>query len=259
MRIDVLWTPSELVQMSVYDRVGVVVDVLRSGTSMAAALRNGARTIVPAASTEDAMRIMNSLGRDQVLLSGERSGVQIEGFDLGNSPAEFTTAAIGGRTIVMTTSNGTRALMPMVGARVVYICALVNLAAVAEQLEAADGNPLIVCAGREGQVSVEDALCAGLLVQAVLNRVNEQPKLPELGDGAVAALALAREHSPVTAEFLDDTAAGKALKSVGHGDDIEFCARVDSIPEVPVLRDRQLVRLRLAGKTSRGASEAQAR
>lgn len=258
MRIDVLWTPSELVEMSVYERTGVVVDVLRSATSVAAALENGARTIVPAASTEEALRITNSLGRDQVILCGERQGVRIDGFDLGNSPAEFTAEAIGGRMIVMTTTNGTRALMSMAGARVVYVGALVNLGAVARRLRDAETDPLIVCAGREGRVSVDDALCAGLLVEACLLQIEAGPDGLVLGDGAIAALALARQHAPVTTEFLRDSAAGRALEAVGHHDDIEFCACVDSIPVVPVFRDRQIARLR-AGKLARGITQAKAR
>ncbi len=254
MKIDVLWTPSELDQMPVQDRVAVLVDVLRAGTSVAAAIHNGARAVVPAASIEQAVRIANSLGRDEVLLCGERQGMRIEGFDLGNSPAEFSPGRVRDRTIVMTTTNGTRTLASLSGAREVYVAALVNLGNVADALADADDETLIVCAGREGRVSVEDALCAGLLVDACSKqrrRVQSQPSKPELGDGAIAALALAREHSPVSARFLRATEAGRALEAIGQGKDIHFCARLDSIPELPALRDSQITSLR--GRPTSGA------
>ena len=256
MRIDVLWTPSELVEISVYDRVAIVVDVLRAGSSIATALHHGARAIVPAASTEEALRITQSLGRDQAILCGERQGRRIDGFDLGNSPSEFTRSAVGDRTIVMTTTNGTRALMSVLGARVAYIGALVNLSAVAERLQEAEGDPLIVCAGRGGRVSIEDALCAGMLVDTYLQRRGSTE--PELGDGAVAALALARQHAPVTTGFLRNADGGRALEAVGHGEDIELCAQVDSVPEVPVFRSRQITRLRVP-KRSRPTAEVRTR
>ncbi len=243
MKIDVLWVPSELEQVQVHDRVAVVIDVLRSSTSVAAAMKNGARAVVPAESIEEAVRIANSLGREEVLLCGERQGVRIEGFDLGNSPAEFTAPAVKDRTIVMTTTNGTRALASLAGARVVYIAALVNLNTVVKALVEAQENTLIVCAGSDGRVSVEDALCAGLIIEACSKQSGRggSRARPELGDGAVAALALARAHSPVSADFLRAAQAGRALEAIGYGSDIELCARLDSISELPVFRDRQIV------------------
>ena len=134
MKIEVLWTPAELEQVQILDRTAVVIDVLRSGTTVATAIHNGARAVVPAASTEDAIRIAQSIGRRDVLLCGERGGVQIEGFDLGNSPAEYSAEAVGDRTLVMSTTNGTQVLASLSGAGLVYVGALVNLTAIAERL-----------------------------------------------------------------------------------------------------------------------------
>lgn len=254
MTIEVLWTPAELDQLPVYEFSAVVVDVLRAGTCVATAIHHGARSIVPAASTEAALRIANALGRHEVLLCGERQGERIEGFDLGNSPAEFSVEAVDGRTIVMTTTNGTRALTALAGAPTAYVAAFVNLGAVARALSESEGNVLIVCAGRSGRVSAADALCAGLLVEAYLDvRRKRKPNAGTLGDGAVAALALAREHAPVSAEFLRATAGGRALELMGHGADIETCARIDSVPVVPVYRKRQVTRLDGVAVSSAGA------
>lgn len=242
MKIDVLWTPLELERAPIQDRTAVAVDVLRAGTCVATAIHNGARAVVPAESIEEALRISNSLGRDGTLICGERQGVRIEGFDLGNSPAEFSSEVIGGRTIVMTTTNGTQTLAAMAGAGVVYVAALVNLSRVVAALRSAEADPLIVCAGSAGRVGLEDALCAGLMVEALLKK-RKRSLRAELSDGAQAALALARKLSPVSVETLRSTAAGQALEKTGQGADIEFCAQLDSIPVVPVLRDHQIVSL----------------
>jgi 2-phosphosulfolactate phosphatase len=248
MTIDVLWTPSEIDPASVQDRTAVVIDVLRAGSTVAMAISSGARAVLPAASIEEAMRIAKSLGRGEVLLCGERQGVRIDGFDLGNSPTELSGADLDNRTIVMTTTNGTQALTALLGARRVYVGALVNFNAIAKQLRGVDGDLLIVCAGRSGRVSIEDALCAGMLVETLLDShgsaLAKDGGATELGDGAVAALALAEAHAPADTQFLRSTASGRALEGIGQGADIDFCARLDSVPEVPVLRDRQIIKFR---------------
>lgn len=255
MRVDVVWTTAELEHFNVQERAPVVIDVLRAASSIATAIHNGARALLPAESIEQALRIANSIGRRDVLLCGERGGEPIEGFDLGNSPAEFTRHAVGERTLVMTTTNGTRALAAVAGAAPAFVAALVNLGAVATRLLEGDRDPLIVCAGRSGRVAAEDALCAGLLVKALLDR-SSQSRGIEVGDGAIAALALADRHSPVGTDFLLRTAAGRALAEIGRAEDVALCAMVDALSAVPILADRQITGLESPMTTgSRGRFE----
>lgn len=243
MRVDVVWTTAELEHFNVQERAPVVIiDVLRAASSIATAIHNGARALLPAESIEQALRIANSIGRRDVVLCGERGGEPIAGFDLGNSPAEFTREAVGERTLVMTTTNGTRALAAVAGAAPAFVAALVNMGAVVTRLLEGDHDPLIVCAGRSGRVAAEDALCAGLLVMRLLDRSGEGPSI-EVGDGAIAALALAERHSPVDTDFLLRTTAGRALAGIGRAEDVALCARVDSLSVVPVLADRQITGL----------------
>lgn len=257
MRIDVLWTPAEREGVAVQDRTVVVVDVLRAASTIATAVHNGARAVVPADSTEEAIRIATSLGRDDVLLCGERQGMRVEGFDLGNSPSEFEPEAVRERTIVLTTTNGTRALADLGAARAVYVAALVNLSAVAQQLRDESNDTLVICAGRDGRVSVDDALCAGMLVDACASGGKGAKETLDLGDGALAATGLVEAYAPVDAKFLMKTAAGRSLRSIGQGDDIETCARLDSVLVVPVLRDRKIVSLdRIAATGGSGGQPA---
>lgn len=240
MKVDVLWTPLELEHVSVQDRTAVLVDAIRSATTIATAIHNGAGAVLPAGSIEEAMRLANSLGRDEVLLCGERQGVKIDGFDLGNSPAEYTQDAVTGRTVIISTTNGTRTLASLSSARRTFVAAFVNLTMVARRLQEEAQDTAIVCAGRQGRVSVEDALCAGQLIQVW--RDSGSTEL-DLGDGALAALALASNFSPVNLDFMRATEAGRALTRIGLADDLGICARTDSVPAVPVLDGPQLVSL----------------
>lgn len=253
MKIDVLWTPAEMALVRDHDRPAVVVDVLRAATTIATAIHHGAKAVVPTASAEEAVRFANDLGRENALLCGERNGKRIQGFDLGNSPAEFSREVVEGRTLIITTTNGTSAMTSLVGVRGIYIAGLVNMGATAELLVREGSSPLIVCAGRAGRVAVEDAICAGLIVKTWLQLSGQKGEGDSLGDGARAALALAHQHSPVSERFLADTEAGRALTEIGQADDLELCARLDIYPDVPVLRDRQITRSTL-GERGESAS-----
>src|SRR5947209_2399479 len=165
-----------------------VVDVLRATTTIAAALANGAAGVIPVAEPEDANALGNRLGRDRVLFGGERESRRIAGFDLDNSPASFTETALGGKTVVLTTTNGTRALRAVANAASVRTAALVNRTAVADALAHEDGDVAIVCAGNANGFALEDALGAGALVDTLLTLIGDV----ELRDGARAAALLYR-------------------------------------------------------------------
>ena len=160
MRIDVAFTPAGLTPPEVHGRLVFVIDILRATTSMCAALSNGARAIIPVSSTEEALRLAQTIGSDDVRLAGERKCVRIPGFHLGNSPLEMTEAAVRGKTLVVTTSNGTKAFQACQGAASVYPAAAANLSLASERgREALESKQdiLIVCAGRSGGFALDDA------------------------------------------------------------------------------------------------------
>ena len=230
--LDVYFTVGEAEPTAVQGATAVVVDVLRATTSIVEALANGARAVYPTASTEEAVHLAASLGREDVLLCGERNGVRIEGFDLGNSPYEFDGSAVGGKRLVMSTTNGTQALLAVQEATTVAIAAFTNLAAVADAVAGAD-RLVLQCAGRRGRFSIDDALCAGHLVRRIVGGGVE----PVLNDAARAAQVLGEAVEPTRA-FFEGTAAGRALTEIGLADDLDLCAEVDRRDIVPYQREK---------------------
>ncbi len=235
MTIDVYFTTKEIEPVGFQDATAVVIDVVRATTSIVEALANGARGIFPTTSTEEAVKLASSLGREDTLLCGERKGIKIEGFDLGNSPAEFTPERVRDKRLVMSTTNGTGAFVAVQEADRILACALTNLGAVARAVSGVD-RLIIQCAGRQERFSLDDAVCAGYLVRRI---VEEGADDAELNDAASAALTLANgvELGP---EFLANTTAGRALGHIGLGADLELCARVDLHAIVPEMQDQAL-------------------
>ena len=237
-RLDVLLTPGDLVPGEIAGRTVVMLDVLRASTSIVEALASGARTLYPVATIEEAIGLARTLGRDEVLLAGERKALPIEGFDLGNSPGEFTPERVGGKLVVMSTTNGTLALTAATAGERVVVGAWTNFQAVVDDLVRTEANPVFLCAGRDRAFGLEDAVCAGQMAAALMEALPEVEW--EMNDGAVAALALAEEF-PEPAELFPRTAAGRAIQEAGMGEDLEWCARTDLRDVLPVLQDRQIV------------------
>jgi 2-phosphosulfolactate phosphatase len=184
---------------------------------------------------EEATRLANTLGRGEVLLSGERRSLPIEGFDLGNSPADFTAERVGGKTLVMTTTNGTAAIVAAMPAERVLVGAITNLSAVVAELAGVD--PVLICCGREGRFGLEDAVCAGRMIRAL---EASQPEVDwAMNDGARAAVALSLAEQDLRALFAH-CGAGVQLAEAGLQADLDFCAQQDLRDAVPVLHDRQI-------------------
>jgi 2-phosphosulfolactate phosphatase len=246
VRIDVLFngssTPGGGGQNDLHDRVVLVVDVLRASTSIAAALNNGARAVIPFEGVDEAIIRARSLERSEVLLAGERKMARIHGFELGNSPREFTADVVNGKTIVMTTTNGTAALASTVGAAEVIVGCFANYSVVLAWLRAAAraGKSItIVCAGTNGRFALEDAICAGRFVRGIARRGIQ----PELGDAASVAAMIDRRMGGDLSAVLRDSEHGRALIEAGLGDDVAFCATINTHSVVPIYRDRQVIRL----------------
>lgn len=227
--MDVLLLPRELAVRPRPDLYAVVVDVLRATTSIVVAFQHGCRSILPVASAEEAERARAAA--PGALLAGEQGGQRIPGFDLGNSPREFSREVVGGREVILTTSNGTKTLRAVGGGRTVAIGAFQNRSAVGDWLVGRGADSLIVCSGYEGGFSLEDAVCAGAIVDRA---VNVSSRLT-LGDGARACQTLWARFGSDLPRLLPNTAWGQRMVALGFGPDMEACARVDVTDVVPVL------------------------
>lgn len=220
----------------------VVIDVLRASTTIVEALANGARDVIPCLEVEDARRIAAELPPDDVRLGGERGGLPIAGFDLGNSPADYMAEAVGGRTVVFTTTNGTRAMMQCRQAARVLIGAFVNRTAIVQTIAVSESVQLL-CAGTRGEITREDVLLAGSLVLELLDQPtadydpNDQAVLA--GDAwraAVKTLGFAdRISSRGLVELLRNTRGGRNLRAIGLEADIRQAAEIDRHTIVPEL------------------------
>ncbi len=242
MKIDVFFGWAGLAAADTANRVVAVIDVLRASTTIATALANGARAVVPLESSEEVVARAKALERADVRLAGERKMLAIPGFDLGNSPREYTAEAVEGKTILLTTTNGTAAIAAVQGARDVVIASYVNFSAVLTMLRAAlrgGADIAIVCAGRERQFSLEDAACAGRYVHHVSKRLSNV----EVNDAGHASMLIDRRYGEQLVRLFAASAHGRALKDAGFGEDLEVCAAVDSHPVIPIYQDRQITKL----------------
>jgi len=240
MKLDVAFTPAGLTPPEVQGRAVFVIDILRATTTMCAALSNGARAIIPVSSTEEALRLSQTIASDDLLLAGERKCARIPGFHLGNSPLEMTELAVRGKTLVVTTSNGSKALLACQGAGWVYPTAAVNLSLAAERgREALDSNQdiLIVCAGRSGDFALDDAYCAGRLAAAILG--GRKPRR-ELNDAGLASIDLVRRYGDRWERPLAYSRSGRELAKLGFHADVHDAARLDAYPVLAQYHERRV-------------------
>jgi 2-phosphosulfolactate phosphatase len=238
--LEVLWLPQELAPSLLADSRVVVIDVIRATTSITTALAAGGQRVIPTGSVAAARAKADRIGRS--LLCGERNGLPPEGFDLGNSPREFTSELVAGESLIFTTTNGTAAIEAATDARELRLACFRNVGTVARVLSGpADikGGPIIIiCSGRNGRIGMDDAWCAGHLVERILKR---SPSLG-LGDGAQAACAFAASLGRPTRESLAKTDAGRSLCDLGLGEDLVPCAKVDDLSVVPIWYDGAFVK-----------------
>jgi 2-phosphosulfolactate phosphatase len=233
--IDVALCPSEIRRFESIDlseTTAVVFDVLRATSTMITGLEHGVERFFPVETVEAARAL--KIQDPSLLLAGERGGLSLEGFDLGNSPAEFKE--IRGNRVVLTTTNGTVALHRVRRAKRVYVGALLNLDSLAQVLdrEGATGV-LIVCSGTGEDFALEDAVAAGGLVDRLSHN--------SLSDAAVLVKSLYREASSDLLSYLRQSRNGRSLAGIGKAKDVEECARLSVTQTVGVMHDASVVKL----------------
>jgi 2-phosphosulfolactate phosphatase len=245
-QIDVYYLPSEVDEKELEGSVVAVIDVLRATSTICQALASGAREVVPFVEIDEALAAANKAGRNNVILGGERKGRRIDGFDLGNSPAEYSASTIQGRPVFITTTNGTRALQHARFAESVVVASFLNLSAVVASLQN-EAKINILCAGTDRSETSEDILLAGAIV---FELVSEMPGIWTTNEKANAArnewqkIVAASEstgktfHELITGS-LNASTGGRNCIEVGNGSDVPYCAQLDLLSLVPRLNLRE--------------------
>jgi len=232
MRIDVAFTPGEPPAAA----VAIVIDVLRATTTIAHALEQGYERVLACAGLDRAREVAGRLG-DGTVLAGERECVRPEGFAMGNSPREFADGGPLGQTLVLSTTNGTRAVVTAATrADTVLVGSLANLtacaAAAARGARQVKGDVLVQCAGVSGEFAIDDAYTAGRYVAELRVWLAEW----EASDAAQAAEAIAASFtSPV--EGLGASQSARNLRAADLFDDVRYCARESVLDIVPAVGD----------------------
>jgi 2-phosphosulfolactate phosphatase len=235
LALDVCLTPALIPLYKVEDYIVVVIDIFRATSSICYGIENGAEAIIPVSEVEECAAYREK-GLDY-LLAAERNGEVVDGFDFGNSPFSYMPEKVSGKTIVLTTTNGTHALHLSRSAKRIVIGSFLNLTALCNWLKTQNENILLVCAGWKNNFNLEDTLFAG----AVIEQLKSQGFI--LDDPAIAANDLFQVGKTDITKYLDKTSHGERMKKLGIEKDIAFCLQVDLTTAIPVLDGDRLVKL----------------
>jgi 2-phosphosulfolactate phosphatase len=233
--IDLFFTPAGIPEDLDRNRPVLILDIFRASTTITAALAAGAREVLIAGSRAEASHMKSRLD-GKVLLAGERDGLKIEGYDLGNSPLEMTPEKVSGRTVIFDSTNGTKLARQFDAFEQVAFGSLVSLSATIAFAAKSKDDPIIACAGRLGTFSGEDALAAGLLIS----------RLPKSGtglnDAALFALRLVEQTGNQWRDWAADSFHGRYLQSIGCAADVDFCLTIDRYDFMPVKHEEAFIR-----------------
>lgn len=233
-KLEVCFSPALL---NLYDTEGsivVIIDVFRATSTIAAALHNGAVSVVPVASVEECIAIGERTANS--ITAGERNGQVVEGLQYGNSPSAYPESFVKGKTLVLTTTNGTKLLHMVEGASEIITGSFLNLSAVADYLRNSNKNVLLACAAWKDRFNLEDAIFAGAVAAKIKSGFDANC------DSVRAAIALYEQTkgAPLI-DFLKDSAHYKRLSAFGLEHDMEYCATQDLHPVLPKLIGDELV------------------
>jgi len=218
-------------------KTAIVIDVLRATSTIAAALGNGCRRVIPVEEETDAFSKAKAVsGHGKVVIGGERDGVKLPGFDLGNSPLEYGREQIGGASLVMCTTNGTRAIKKAMAAEKVYLGCLNNAKAAAKKAAAGGRDVAIICAGTRQKFSVDDLAAAG----AIISRFGQFAEA-ELDDLGRTALRLYEEYRRDLKPLIEHSRPYRILTGLDEQRDIDYCLREDITDIVPVCEGEEIL------------------
>lgn len=230
LKIDIIVSADYIREDIIKDKIVVVIDMLRATSVITTAFMNGCKELVPLLTVEEAFKLRETESEKNYLLGGERRAIKIEGFDFGNSPLEYTKEAVSGRNVILSTTNGTRALTSCLAADKILIGAMINGHAVAEKLKELNKDVVIVNAGTNGQFSMDDFICSGFIIKELLDMGMEEHV--ELTDISKTALTIYNTHSDVIS-FIKNARHYNVMLNLGLNEDIAYCSKKNICEIVP--------------------------
>jgi 2-phosphosulfolactate phosphatase len=230
MRADTQFAPVDVQAEKAEDKVFVVIDVLRATTTIIEALSNGCTDVIPVVTVDGAFDLAKRLPRKDTLIGGERGGLKVDGFDVGNSPREYTRDLVSGKRVILTTTNGTKALQSVAGCEHVLVAGFTNVQAVVQRCIALKADPVMVPAGGKGRFSLEDVVCGGMMMD-LLGKEGAA-----LTDGARASRILYKAFDRDLLEMARSCEHGRELIRLGLEEDLAFCVQTNVSSSVPVFK-----------------------
>lgn len=236
-RVEVCFSPNLFDLYKGEFEIIVVIDVLRATSAICAAFYNGVSELIPVSTIEEAKEYQEK----GFLVGAERQGKIVEGFDFGNSPYSYMQEDFKGQTVVLSTTNGTRAINIAKTAGEVVIGALTNLDILKEWLERQDKNVLCLCSGWQNKFNLEDTICAGAILDHLLNTGNFQ----SVEDSSIAAKYLFLSAKDNILGYLKASSHRRRLLNLNLSEDIKFCLTPNATPVIPVLEGDRIIKLEL--------------
>lgn len=233
-RVEVCYTPAQYPLYAQDMGIVVVIDILRATSAMVAAFEHGCERIIPVSTIEEARQY---IGRSGYIAAAERDGEVVDGFPFGNSPIAFAQADLEGKTIVMTTTNGTRAINIAQGARQVVIGSFLNMTALSNWLLTQNENVLLLCSGWKDKFNLEDSVFAG----AVMDKLLESGKFGLEEDSSIAAKYLFMGARDNFMSILKAAPRRRRVEKLKLNDDVKYCLTPDQSSVIPVLKEGVLV------------------
>ena len=226
MKIDIIISADQVSENNIKDKTVVVVDVLRATSVIITAISNGCREVIPRLTIEEAFEA--KVENPGCILGGERNAVKIQGFDFSNSPLDYTSYNVKGKVLVLTTSNGTRAIYSCVGAKNLLLGAIINGQAVGNKILELKNDVVIVNAGTDGNFSIDDFICSGFIIDCVLKNDNQVV----LTDIAKTAHYIYKQNSNIV-DFIKNASHYKRIEKLNLYKDLDYCCKKNITHVVP--------------------------
>ncbi len=237
MNVDIIISADDINENKIKEKVIVVIDMFRATSVIVTALNNGCNEVIPYLTVEETIKSARQMKEEEYILGGERKAIKIDGFNLSNSPLEYTKENVKGKSVLMTTTNGTRTLTKSIGAKRVLIAAMINAKAVAKRLLEINEDVVIINAGTNGNFSMDDYICSGYIINEML-KINDKLNLTDISKTANIIF----ETYPNIVDYVKEAAHYSVMKSLELDRDIEYCIQKSIIDIVPEYKNGKILK-----------------